>query len=191
MSVLRAEHQKALRDLLFYLGEDPEREGLRETPKRVLNAWEEWLCGYKQDPAQILKSFENDSKYDEMIVLDSIPIQSMCEHHMVPFVGVAAVGYLPNERILGLSKIPRLVNIFARRLQVQERLTCQIADTLMEHLKPKGVGVVIRAEHFCMATRGVHTPGVFTTTSAMRGIFLEEHSVRTEFLSLAGTGRAR
>jgi GTP cyclohydrolase I len=175
-----------IRELLAYLGEDPSREGLRETPQRVIAAWEEWTSGYAQDPAKVLKSFEDGAQNcNEMIVLDRIPVQSHCEHHMAPFVGVAAVGYIPNGKIVGLSKIPRLVNIFAKRLQVQERLTNQIADALMEHLQPQGVGVVIRCEHFCMATRGVHTPGVFTTSSALRGLFLDSHQVRAEFLSLA------
>lgn len=177
--------KKLVTDLLTFIGEDPSREGLRETPDRVLKAWREWTSGYSQDPAKVLKSFEDGAEgYDEMILLDAIPVQSHCEHHLAPFVGTAAVGYIPNGRIVGLSKIPRLVNIFSKRLQVQERLTNQIAEAMMEHLKPKGVGVVIRAEHYCMATRGVHTPGVITTTSALRGIFMEA-SVRAEFLALA------
>lgn len=178
--------RRAMRDLFASFGEDPNREGLRESPTRFLKAWGEWTEGYSRDPRSILKTFEDGAtNYNEMIVLDAIPVQSHCEHHLAPFVGTAAVGYIPNGRIVGLSKIPRLVNIFAKRLQVQERLTNQIADALWEHLEPKGVGVVIRAEHFCMATRGVHTPGVFTTTSALRGLFLEAPSVRAEFLSLA------
>lgn len=178
--------RRAMRDLFASFGEDPDREGLLQTPTRFLNAWREWTAGYEHDPRSIMKTFEDGaSNCNEMIVLDSIPVQSHCEHHLAPFVGTAAVGYIPNGRIVGLSKIPRLVNIFAKRLQVQERLTNQIADALWTHLEPKGVGVVIRAEHFCMATRGVHTPGVLTTTSALRGLFLEAPSVRSEFLALA------
>lgn len=177
--------EHAVYELLRAIGENPDREGLVDTPERVARAWFEWAAGYREDPAVVLKSFEDGANgYDEMIVLDAIPVQSMCEHHLAPFVGVAAVGYIPDGRIVGLSKIPRLVDVFAKRLQVQERLTLQIADAMMEHLKPKGVGVVIRAEHFCMSTRGVHKPGVFTTTSALRGVFLDA-GAREEFLAFA------
>lgn len=176
--------RRALRNLFESFSEDPDREGLLDTPSRFLDAWKEWTAGYHQDPETVLKSFEDGAQsYDQMIVLDSIPVQSHCEHHLAPFVGTAAIAYIPHGRIVGLSKLPRLVNIFAKRLQVQERLTCQIADALMTHLKPLGVGVVIRAEHFCMSTRGVHTPGVFTTTSALRGLFMDSLNVREEFLS--------
>jgi GTP cyclohydrolase IA len=175
----------AFRTLLKSMGEDPNREGLLDTPERARKAWADWTSGYHQDPGGVLKSFEDGAEgCNEMIVLDSIPVQSHCEHHLAPFVGTAVIGYVPDGRIVGLSKLPRLVNVFAKRLQVQERLTTQVADALMAHLKPKGCGVVIRAEHFCMATRGVHTPGVFTTTSALRGLFLEEKA-RNEFLALA------
>ena len=160
------------------------RPGLAETPARVARAYEEWFGGYRVSALrELFKTFEDGAENcDSMIVLDSIPVQSHCEHHLAPFIGTAVVGYIPNGRILGLSKIPKLVNVFAKRLQVQERLTNQIADTMMEHLQPRGVGVVIRAEHFCMATRGVHVPGVFTTTSALRGVFRDE-GARGEFLS--------
>lgn len=169
----------------YVIGEDTKREGLRETPRRVVEAWREWTQGYHQDPAEVLKVFDDGAEgYDQMIVLDSIPVQSHCEHHLAPFVGTAAIGYIPAGKIVGLSKLARLVNVFAYRLQVQERLTCQIADALMTHLKPRGCGVVIRAEHFCMATRGVHAPGVFTTTNALRGLFLQP-GPREEFLALA------
>lgn len=170
--------------MLEAIGENVKREGLHDTPARVVRAWEEWFSGYSADPAALFKSFADGAEnYNEMVLLDQIPVQSHCEHHMAPFVGVAAVGYIPDGRIIGLSKIARLVDVFAKRLQVQERLTNQVADAMMTGLMPKGVAVVIRAEHFCMATRGVHKPGVFTTTSALRGIFLEP-SVRAEFLSL-------
>lgn len=173
-----------IRQLLLAIGENPDREGLFETPRRVTEAWGEWFAGYAQDPATVLRSFEDGAENcNEMIILDQIPVQSHCEHHLAPFIGQAVVGYVPDGKIVGLSKIPRLVNVFAKRLQVQERLTNQIADAMMHHLRPKGVGVIIRAEHFCMSTRGVHTPGVFTTTSALRGVFTDLRA-RSEFLSL-------
>lgn len=165
------------------------RPGLLDTPMRVAKAFEEWFSGYSVNVPHLFKTFEDGAEdCDEMIVLDSIPVQSHCEHHMAPFVGTAVVGYIPAGRIIGLSKVPKLVNAFSKRLQVQERLTNQIADAMTEHLKPKGVGVVIRAEHFCMATRGVHAPGVFTTTCALRGVF-REPGAREEFLSFARKGR--
>lgn len=174
-----------VREMLSLIGEQPEREGLLDTPRRVVTAWNEWFGGYAQNPADVLRTFEDGAEgYDEMVVLDSIPVMSHCEHHLCPFVGTAVVGYVPHKHIVGLSKIPRLVNVFARRLQVQERLTNQIADSFNDLVKPKGVGVVIRAEHFCMSTRGVHTPGVVTTTSALRGVF-KDSGPRTEFLSFA------
>lgn len=173
-----------IRQMLVRIGEDPQREGLVDTPRRVTEAWREWFSGYTQDPASIFRTFKDGAEdCDEMIILDNIPVQSHCEHHLAPFIGTAVIGYIPKGKIVGLSKIPRLVNIFAKRLQVQERLTNQIADSMMEHLKPRGVGVIIRAEHYCMSTRGVHTPGVFTTTSALRGIF-QDARARAEFLAL-------
>ena len=182
-----ASKEMVVRDMLRHIGEDPNREGLRDTPARVVKAWSEWFSGYAQDATFLFKSFEDGAEnYNEMVLLDNIPVQSHCEHHMAPFVGTAVVAYIPNGRIVGLSKIVRLVNVYAKRLQVQERLTNQIADAMMGGLAPKGVGVLIRAEHFCMATRGVHTPGVFTTTSTLRGIFMDP-AVRGEFLSLALT----
>jgi GTP cyclohydrolase IA len=177
--------EQCVRDMLRFIGENPQREGLLETPARVVKAWQEWFTGYAQDPGALFKSFEDGAEnYNEMVVLDSIPVQSHCEHHMAPFVGTAVVAYIPDGRIIGLSKITRLVDVFAKRLQVQERLTNQIADAMMTGLVPRGVAVLIRAEHFCMATRGVHKPGVFTTTSTLRGIFMDA-TVRSEFLSLA------
>ncbi len=164
------------------------RAGLTDTPMRVAKAYKEWFAGYTINIPALFKTFEDGAeKCDEMIVLDNIPVQSHCEHHMAPFVGTAVVGYIPSGRIIGLSKIPKLVNAFSKRLQVQERLTNQIAEAMQEHLKPKGAGVIIRAEHFCMATRGVHTPGVFTTTSALRGVF-REAGAREEFLQFAWRG---
>lgn len=173
-----------VRRMLSHIGEDPGREGLLDTPKRVRKAWSEWFSGYKQSPAEVMRTFEDGAENcNEMVVLEAIPVQSHCEHHLAPFIGTAVVGYIPDGRIIGLSKIPRLVDVFAKRLQVQERLTNQVADAMMKHLRPKGAGVIIRAEHFCMATRGVHKPGVWTTTSALRGCFMEPE-VRAEFLAL-------
>lgn len=174
-----------VRGMLEYIGEDPDREGLRETPGRVLRAWDEWFSGYRKNPADVFKTFSDGAEnYNEMVVLTRIPVQSHCEHHLAPFIGEATVGYIPSGRIVGLSKLTRLVDIFAKRLQVQERLSAQIADALVEGLAPKGAGVIISCEHQCMATRGVHKPGVITTTSAMRGLFLDDSKVRAEFVAL-------
>jgi GTP cyclohydrolase I len=172
--------------LLQYVGEDPNREGLEDTPKRVLKAWKHWTSGYDRKPEEVLKVFKDGAKgYQEMIVESPIPFFSMCEHHMAPFFGTASIGYIPDELgICGLSKIPRVLDIFARRLQVQERLTVQTADALVDLLKPYGVGVVIKARHLCMESRGIQQAGVYTTTSAMRGAFLEKERVRHEFLTL-------
>jgi GTP cyclohydrolase IA len=162
------------------------REGLQETPMRVAKAWEFWTKGYHEDPAQVLKTFEDGAQgVDEMVVVKDIPFYSHCEHHMAPIFGTATIGYLPNNRIVGLSKLSRLLEVFARRLQVQERLTCQVADALMEHLQPKGAGVVIKARHLCMESRGVCQQGHHTVTSALRGYFKEQPEVRAEFLQLA------
>lgn len=171
--------------LLEFIGEDTRRPGLRDTPERVLRAWQEWTVGYGQDPNEVLKSFEDGAQgVDEMVVVRDIPFWSMCEHHLAPFFGVAHVGYIPSGRVLGLSKFVRLVNIYARRLQVQERLTSQIADALFEGLKPKGVGIVISARHTCMESRGVNTYGAHTVTSCLLGA-MREGSARAEFLRLA------
>jgi GTP cyclohydrolase IA len=170
--------------LLQFVGEDPAREGLKETPKRVTKAWEHWCSGYKMQPAEILKAFEDGAeKCDEMVVVEHIPIYSHCEHHLAPIFGHATIAYIPDKRIVGLSKLNRLAEVFALRLQVQERMTNQIADALMEHLKPRGCGVVVRARHMCMESRGVRQNSL-TTTSALRGVFTDS-TVRAEFLSLA------
>lgn len=175
----------AVRDILNALDPDGTREGLRETPHRVCDAWLEWTAGYRMDPALILKTFEDGaSGYDQMVVLAGIPVYSHCEHHLAAIVGTATVGYLPDKRIVGLSKLPRLVDCFARRLQVQERMTTQIAGAIMEHLKPHGCGVIIRARHMCMESRGINRPGTITTTSAMLGRFRDELAVRQEFMTL-------
>lgn len=171
--------------LLQYIGEDPGRGGLLETPRRFLKAWEHWSAGYKKDPAEILKVFEDGAeKVDELVLIKDIPIYSHCEHHLAPFFGVAHVGYIPNGKIVGLSKLSRLVDIFAQRLQVQERLTNQIADALEQNLAPLGVGVIIECRHLCMESRGIQRQGSSTTTSAMRGVLREKPEARAEFMSL-------
>jgi GTP cyclohydrolase I len=178
---------RLVHDLLRYIGEDPKREGLHETPARFLKAWSEYTKGYKQHPEEILKSFEDGAeRVDEMVIVKDIPLYSVCEHHLAPFFGKAAVGYIPDRRILGLSKISRLVEIFARRLQVQERLTNQIADALDQHLQPLGVAVVIECRHMCMEARGIKHAGTSTVTSALRGSIKKNADTRREFLSLIG-----
>lgn len=174
--------ERAVADLLRALGKDPSSEHLADTPRRVAHAYEEMLR-----PRDFrLTTFPNDEGYDELVLAKSIPVQSLCEHHMLPFRGVAHVGYLPGERILGLSKLARVVELFARDLQVQERLTKQVADWLQEHLAPKGVGVVIEAEHLCMSLRGVRASGALTVTSALHGLLREEPKTRQEFFALTG-----
>lgn len=171
------------------LGEDPDRAGLRETPARVRKAWRDWTSGYAQDPAEVLKVFEDGAEqYNELIVVRGIPVYSHCEHHLAPFFGKATIGYLPNGKIVGLSKLTRLVECFARRLQVQERLTTQIADALMTCLEPKAVGVVLSCRHMCMESRGIQTAGEDTITSALLGELQPNLALRTEFLSLARNG---
>jgi GTP cyclohydrolase IA len=181
------EDLQAVRRLLAYIGEDPDREGLLETPARFLKAWEEYTRGYRMNPEEILKSFEDGAqRVDEMVIVRDIPVYSLCEHHLAPFFGKAYVGYVPDKRILGLSKISRLVEIYGRRLQVQERLTNQIADALDTHLKPLGVAVVIECRHMCMESRGVRHTGTATVTSALRGNIKTNADTRREFLSLIG-----
>jgi len=176
----------SVRNLLTVLGENPDRGGLLETPARVASAWSDyWMSGYGMDPADVLKVFEDGGEgYDEMVAVVDIPVYSHCEHHMAAIFGTATVAYIPDGRIVGLSKISRLVDIYARRLQVQERLTVQIADALQEHLKPKGVGVLIRARHMCMESRGICQQGHHTVTSALRGVIAEKPEARSEFLAL-------
>jgi GTP cyclohydrolase I len=178
--------QHLITDLLRHvIGEDPERGGLIETPARVVKAWEEWTRGYRMDPGAVLKTFEDGAeRYDEVVLVRDIPLYSHCEHHLAPFFGVAHVAYIPRARIVGLSKIPRVVDIFAQRLQVQERLTAQIADCIDEHLRPKGVGVVLSCRHLCMESRGIRRPGSTTVTSAMRGVFMEKPEARAELMAL-------
>lgn len=177
--------QSDWRRLLRSLHEDPDRPGLHETPNRVARAWEHWTSGYAQDPAEILKVFEDGAEqYSELIVVRGIPVYSHCEHHLAPFFGTATVGYVPRGAIVGLSKLTRLVDCFAKRLQVQERLTRQIADALMTHLDPTAVGVVVRCRHLCMESRGIRAIGEETVTSAMLGELLTNLGMRTELLSL-------
>jgi len=174
-----------IRRMLQFIGEDPNREGLLETPKRVAKAYQEWFDGYATDIASLFKTFTDGAENcDEMIIIDSIPVESFCEHHMARFHGIAHVAYIPNGRIVGLSKIPKLVKAYSHRLQVQERLTNQIADALAEHLDARGVAVVVQCEHTCMSSRGVRVHGTMTTTSSMRGLFMTEAATRAEFMSL-------
>ena len=183
----RQQAEEAVRTLIRWAGDDPLREGLRDTPTRVTHAYEEFFAGYGQDPAEILqRTFSEVEGYDEMIVMSDIRFESHCEHHMVPIIGKAHVGYLPDKRVVGISKLARLVEVYARRLQVQEKMTVQIADTLQEILQPRGVAVVIEAAHQCMTTRGVHKPGVGLITSRMVGAFREDPSTRREFLAVIG-----
>ena len=177
--------------VISQVGDDPAREGLAETPERVSRAWAEWTSGYGVDPATVLKSFVDGSeKYDELVFQGGIVFHSHCEHHLAPFFGVAHIGYIPDGRVVGLSKLSRLVDVFARRLQVQERLTVQIAGALQEVLKPKAVGVVMQARHLCMESRGISRAGTLTTTSALLGQFRDEPEARAEFMSMVHAGRA-
>ncbi len=181
----------AVRELLGYLGDDPDREGLIETPTRVLKAMAEHFAGYHVDPrAYLEKTFEDVGGYDELVLVSDIEVHSHCEHHMVPFVGKAHVGYIPAGRVVGLSKLARVVDAFARRLQVQEKLTAQIANTIQEVLTPQGVAVVLECQHFCMCHRGVRKPGSWTTTSKLHGVFLENSASRLELLTLIGRKRS-
>ena len=183
----RAEAEKAIRTLIEWAGDDAEREGLRGTPERVVRSYEEFFAGYATDPDEILqRTFEEIEGYDEIVVLRDIRFESHCEHHMAPIIGVAHVAYLPHRRVVGISKLARIVDVYAQRLQIQEKMTVQIADTIDRVLKPKGVAVVIEAEHQCMTTRGVHKPGVAMKTSRMLGAFRDDPNTRREFLSMIG-----
>lgn len=185
----RTEAENAVRVLLRWIGEDPGREGLAETPKRVVDSYDEYFGGYALDPAEILsRTFEEVDGYDEMVVLRGIDFQSHCEHHMVPILGKAYVAYLPKSRVVGISKLARVVDAFARRLQIQERLTAQIANTIQEVLRPRGVAIVLVSEHQCMTTRGVSKPDATMATSRMLGAFKDDPALRREFQALAGIG---
>lgn len=187
MKPTREEAEAAVRTLLRWAGDDPDREGLKGTPGRVTRAYEEFFAGYSEDPAGILsRTFDEIEGYDELIVLRDIRLESHCEHHLSPIIGRVHIGYLPDRRVVGISKLARVVEIYARRLQIQEKLTVQIARAIQEILNPKGVGVVIEATHQCMSTRGVHKDGVTMVTSEMRGCFRTDPSTRREFLGLIG-----
>jgi GTP cyclohydrolase IA len=180
----REEAEEAVRVLLRWAGDDPNREGLRGTPGRVTRAYGEFFAGYQSDPVELLqRTFEETNGYDEMVVLKDIRFESHCEHHLAPIIGRAHIAYLPNKRVVGISKLARLVDVFAKRLQIQEKMTAQIATTLSDVLRPKGVAVVIEAAHQCMTTRGVHKPGVSMITSHMLGAFRSDPSTRREFLA--------
>ena len=176
----RKEAEEAVRTLIKWAGDDVNREGLIDTPKRVVNAYSDWFSGYEDDPKEILnKTFSETGGYDEVIMLKDIRIESHCEHHIAPFIGNAHVAYLPNKRVVGISKLARITNIFAKRMQVQEKLTAQIATCIQECLKPKGVAVVVEAQHECMTTRGVHMPGISMVTSQLLGKFRTDASTRS------------
>ena len=181
----KEEAMKAVKTLIEWAGDDPSREGLIETPKRVVKAYKEFFSGYHDDPHEILnKTFEEVEGYDDAVIVRDIRVESHCEHHMVPILGVAHVGYIPNNRVVGISKLARVVDIYAKRLQTQETMTAQIADTINEVLQPKGVAVVIDASHGCMSTRGIHKTESSTITSRMLGIFREDNKAREEFINL-------
>lgn len=190
--VARAQAEEAVRTLLRWAGDDPEREGLRGTPDRVVRSYEEFFAGYKEDAVALLeRTFEEIDGYDEMVVLRDIRLESYCEHHMVPIVGKAHVAYLPSTRVVGISKLARVVEVYAKRLQIQEKMTAQIANTISAVLQPRGVAVVIEAAHQCMTTRGVHKPGVTMVTSRMLGAFREDPRTRQEFLAMIGNPASR
>ena len=183
----RAAAEAAVRTLLEWAGENPEREGLRDTPKRVVRAYEEWFQGYGEDPVELLKrTFEEAEGYDEMVVLRDVRFESFCEHHLAAILGTVDVAYLPNSRVVGISKLARVIDVFAKRMQIQERLTAQIANSIEEVLQPRGVAVIVRAQHQCMTTRGVHKSGVTMVTSRMLGAFRDNEATRREFLAIVG-----
>jgi GTP cyclohydrolase I len=183
----RKKAEEAIHTLLLWAGEDPRREGLSDTPQRVARAYEDWFSGYKDDPVSFLKrTFEEVEGYDEMIVLRDISFESHCEHHMAPIIGLAHVGYLPRNKVVGISKLARVVEAFARRFQVQEKMTAQIAHCIEDVLAPRGVGVVIEATHQCMTTRGIRKTGVSMLTSQMLGTFRKDARTRAEFLGMIG-----
>lgn len=182
-----ADVQEAIRTLIRWAGDDPSREGLVDTPKRVARAWKEYCQGYEENPAiHLSRIFEEVGGYDEIVLLKDIPFQSHCEHHMAPIIGKAHIAYLPTDHVVGISKLARVLHGFARRLQVQERLTAEVAQCIWDNLKPQGVAVVIEATHACMTARGVRTPGVTMVTSEMRGVFRDDHRSREEVLKLMG-----
>ena len=181
----KKEAEEAVKTLIKWAGDNPSREGLKETPKRVIKAYEEFFKGYKSKPEEILsKTFDEVEGYDEMVIVRNIKIESHCEHHMVPFIGIGHIGYIPDKRVVGISKLARIADVFAKRLQTQETMTAQIADTINEVLRPKGVAVVIDAQHQCMTTRGTHKTESSTITSRMLGLFRTNSNTRNEFMNL-------
>ncbi len=188
----REDAENAIRTLLRWAGDDPNREGLQDTPARVARAYREWFCGYEEDPVELLaRSFEETDGYDEMVLLRDIRLESTCEHHMAAILGKVHVAYLPSGRVVGISKLARVVDAYAKRLQIQEKLTAQIANTIADVLQPKGVAVVVEAAHQCMTTRGVHKPGVTMVTSRMLGAFRDDATTRREFLAMIGSPRGQ
>ena len=186
----RKQAEEAVRTLLLWAGDDPRREGLLDTPARVARAYEDWFSGYKDDPLKFMRrTFEEVEGYDEMIVLRDIEFESHCEHHMAPIIGHAHVGYLPNNKVVGISKLARVVEAYARRLQVQEKMTAQIANCIWDVLQPKGVGVVVQAAHQCMTTRGIHKTNVSMVTSTMLGTFRKDEKTRAEFMQIIDHSR--
>lgn len=181
----REEAEAAVRVLIEWAGDNPDREGLQDTPKRVVKSYEEFFSGYQADPVQLLeRTFEETDGYDEMIVLRDIRVESYCEHHILPIIGRAHIAYIPKQRVIGISKLARVIDAYAKRMQIQEKLTAQIANTIDQVLDPKGVAVVIEATHQCMSTRGVHKPGVTMQTSHMTGLFRKDERTRNEFFHL-------
>ena len=183
----RAEAEDAVRTLLSYFGEDPDREGLIDTPKRFVGAYEEFLSGYKEDPVEILgRTFEDVAGYDDIVLMKNISLESHCEHHVIPIIGVAHVAYLPSTKVVGISKLARVVDVFAKRLQSQETLTEQICDVIQDTLKPQGVAVLIDAQHYCISTRGVHKPDVACVTQKLTGVFKDDKNMEERFFRLIG-----
>ena len=183
----RKEAEHAVKTLLNWVGEDPDREGLRATPARVAKAYEEWFSGYKDDPIDFLRrTFREVDGYDELVILKDIDFESHCEHHLAPIIGKVQIGYLPDRKVVGISKLARVVETFAKRMQVQESMTAQIANCINDVLKPKGVGVVVEGVHQCMTTRGIHKPGVSMVTSQLLGAFRSDPRTRSEFLNIIG-----
>ena len=188
----REEAKEAVKTMLAWAPDNPNREGLIETPERVVSAYEEFFAGYDMDPDEILdKTFEEVAGYDEMVIVKDVRLESHCEHHMVPFIGIAHVAYIPHKRVVGISKLARIVDVYAKRLQTQETMTAQIADTIQRVLEPRGVAVVIDAEHQCMTTRGVHKSETSTVTSRMLGIFRTDERTRSEFMNLIASANTR
>ncbi|MGE5146822.1 MAG: GTP cyclohydrolase I FolE [Candidatus Eiseniibacteriota bacterium] len=188
----RAEAEDAVRTLIRWAGDDPKREGLRDTPRRVVDAYEEFFAGYRIDAEDILRrTFSETNGYDEMVVLRDIRFESHCEHHIAPIIGKAHIAYMPNKRVIGISKLARLVEVFSKRLQIQEKMTAQIANAIHDVLQPKGVAVVVEGAHQCMTTRGIHKPGVTMVTSTMLGVFRDDPSTRREFLAMIGDPASR